>query len=106
MVDTQIIESSGQVFYKDPNAVLDFVIDWDGAAADGGPWLATGETISTTTWTVATGITKDSDSKTTTTATIWLSGGTAGTDYTVACKITTSDSRTDERTLLIQVRDR
>jgi len=106
MVDTQILESSTQVFTKDPNAVLDYVIDWSGDTDDGGPWLATGETITSTTWTVATGITKDSDTKTTTTATAWLSSGTAGTDYIVSCKISTSANRTDERSLLIKVRDR
>ena len=62
-----------QTFRKDPNAVLDYVIDW------GTNYLASDETISTATWTEGTGITKDSDSKTDTTTTIWLSGGTAGT---------------------------
>ena len=99
MADTQIIESDDQVFYKDPNAVLDFIISW-------ATWLATGETILTTAWTVGTGLTKDSDTNTTTTATAWFSGGTAGTDYFAACKITTTDSRTDERSILIRVRNR
>jgi len=42
-------------FLKDPDAVLDYGFDWS-------DWLADGETISTSTWTVETGITKDSDS--------------------------------------------
>lgn len=84
------------IFKKDPDEKLDFVIDWS-------EWLATGETISTSVWTVATGITEESDSNTTTTATLWLSGGTAGTDYTAANKITTSAARIAERTLTIRV---
>ena len=81
------------VFIKDPDATLDYVVDWSA-------WLGV-DTISTSTWTVATGITKVIDTKTTTTATIWLSGGTAGTSYTVADKIVTAGGRTDERTLTI-----
>ena len=88
-------------FDKAPAAVLDFKFDWS-------DWLATGETISTRTVTVSTGITKDSDSitDTSTSVTVWLSGGTAGTSYTVTCQIVTSGSRTDERSITISVADR
>jgi hypothetical protein len=60
-------------FTKDPQAVLDYEIDWSA-------WLtaAGDDTISASSWTATTGITIDSDSNTTTTATVWLSGGTAG----------------------------
>ena len=87
-----------QSFVKDPDAILDYQIDW-------ATWLGT-DTIATTTWKVTTGITKVSDTKTTTTATIWLSGGTANTDYTAACKITTAGGRADERTITIIVRQK
>lgn len=86
-------------YVKDPNSVLDYSFDWSS-------WLATGETLSTATWTVPTGITKDSQSLTTTVATAWLSSGTAGTSYDVACKVVTSAGRTDERTMTIIVRNR
>ena len=86
-------------YVKDPNAVLDYTVDW----AD---WLASGETIATVTWTVETGLTKDSNTNTNTTATVWLSGGTDGTKYTVACKIVTSASRTDERSFTINCKHR
>lgn len=89
-----------QTFRKDPHAVLDYVLDW------GDSYLAIDETISTSAWTVATGITKDSDSKTDTTTTIWLSGGTANESYSIACKIVTSASRTDERTFTVRVENR
>lgn len=87
-------------FTKDPQEVLDYTVDW------GANILATGETISTSTWTVPSGITKDSDSKTSTTAVIWLSGGTADTDYDLTNKIVTSGSRTFERTITIGVRQK
>jgi len=86
-------------FTKDPDAVLDYTRSW----AD---WLADGETISTSTWIAESGITVDSDTNDTTTATVWLSGGTAGEDYELTNRITTSASRTDDRTFRIQVRQR
>lgn len=81
-------------FIKDPEAVLDYVFDWS-------DWLDTGETISSYTVTVPTGIVKDSDSQAAGKVTIWLSSGTDGTEYAVECKIVTSAGRTDERTIWI-----
>jgi hypothetical protein len=92
---------ASNVFAKDPDAVLDYKFDWS-------DWLASGETISTATITEESGITVDSDSltDTNTSVTVWLSGGTAGTMYDVACLITTSASRTDERTIKIRCLER
>jgi len=84
---------------KDPSAVLDYVFDWTG-------WLATGETISDYTITADTGITVDSSTEDAGKVTVWLSGGTAGINYKVACLITTSAGRTDERTIWIKVVER
>lgn len=85
-------------YVKDPNAVLDYTFDWSA-------WLGT-DTIASKTVTVPTGITLDSSSFTTTAVTAWLSGGTAGTTYTVSCKIVTAGSRTDERSIEVQVKER
>lgn len=105
---------------KDPNNIEPYFIVWcdedgtnTGAATDGGELQ--GATISTVTWTVPTGITKNSDNKDactiagisyaiSTVCTIWLSGGTAGEDYELNCKITTSDSRTLDQSIIIPVR--
>jgi hypothetical protein len=84
---------------KDPSAVLDYAFDWT-------EWLATGETITDYTITADTGITVDSSTEDTGKVTVWLSGGTAGINYKVACLITTSASRTDERTIWIKVVER
>lgn len=83
-------------FTKDPDDVLDFELDWSS-------WLGTSETINTSTWTVATGITKDSDTNTTTTATIWLSGGTHGTAYQLTNRIVTNQGRTKDQSIYISV---
>jgi hypothetical protein len=37
---------------------------------------------------------------------VWVAGGTVGTVYTVANKITTSVGRVDERTIRIRVKNR
>lgn len=85
-------------YAKDPDAVLDYLIDWTA-------WLD-GDTIATSTWTVETGLTKDSDSNTTTTTTIWVSGGTAGTNYEATNHIVTDGGREDDRTLTFIIRER
>ena len=84
---------------KDPSAVLDYAFDWTG-------WLAAGETITDHTITADTGITVDSSTESDGKVTVWLSGGTAGINYKVACLITTTAGRTDERTIWITVRER
>lgn len=82
-------------FTKDPAAVLDYAGDWSA-------WLGA-DTIASSSWTIPTGITKDSDSNTTTTVTIWLSGGTDGSVYNLTNRIVTAGGRTDERTITINV---
>jgi hypothetical protein len=86
------------VFVKDPNSVLDYQIDWS-------TWLAS-DTIATSTWTAPTGITIASSSNTTTAATVWLSGGTAGVWYSLVNRIVTAGARTEDRTIQVRVEER
>lgn len=89
-------------FIKDPDAVLNYTLDWNGASP--GPWLSTGDTISTSTWTLSsTGITQDSETETTTTTTITVSGGTAGEDYELTNRIVTVGGLATDRTIRIKV---
>jgi len=87
-----------QEFTKDPQAVLDFQIDWS-------LWLA-GDTIATSTWGASFGLTIDSNSHTTTTATVWVSGGRVGGNYKVTNHIVTAAGREDDRVLTITVQQR
>lgn len=87
-----------QTFIKDPDAVLDYSINWSA-------WLST-DTIDTSVWTADTGITVDSYSNTTTVATVWMSGGTAGNQYAVTNSITTTAGREEDRTIYITVMER
>lgn len=83
---------------KDPNSVLDYTENW-------ATWLVT-DTITTSTWTLDAGITKDSDTNTTTTATAWISGGTAGNSYKAVNRIVTAGGRTADRTIIVNIVER
>lgn len=85
-------------FSKDPNAVLDYSIDWT-------RWLA-GDQIAASEWIIPSGLTKMADSKTSTSATVWLSGGTAGQSYIVTNRIATAAGRTEDRSFTIRVEER
>ncbi|WP_150187556.1 hypothetical protein [Streptomyces venezuelae] len=87
------------IWEKDPDAALDWVWDWS-------EWLASGETIVTSAFTVSAGLDLDSHSFNSNSATAWLSGGTPGTPYLVSNRITTSEDRTDERSITIRVKNR
>ena len=87
-----------QSYLKDPDSVLDYKFDWS-------TWLGA-DTISTSSITVPTGITLDSDTNDTTTATAWLSGGSVGSSYTVTNRIVTAAGRTADRSITIKVLQR
>lgn len=74
---------------EDPGNVLDYSWDWS-------LWMASGDTISTSTWTVPVGITQTTPAPSISgsVTTIWLTGGTAGQTYTVSNKIVTAQGRT------------
>ena len=88
-------------FTKDPEAVLDYSIDWT-------DWLD-GDAIATSTWIAPTETgspTVVASSNTSKIATVWLSGGTVGANYTVTNRITTAGGRTEDRSITIRVRER
>ena len=104
-------------FIKDPDAVDVFGVRWcsrnstnDGTTADTGKLQ--GATISSYDWLVPAGITEDSESVASFTAQdvtygintvhrITLSGGTPGTDYALVSRITASDGRELDKTIII-----
>lgn len=88
-------------YVHDPDAVLDYAWDWSS-------WLETDDTISDHTVDADAGITVDSSAITdsNTTVTVWLSGGTVGTTYSVTVHVVTADGREDDRTNTFTVRER
>jgi hypothetical protein len=85
------------VFPLDPNADLDFGFDWSN-------WLATGETISDSSWTLipATGLIQHTDTYSNTIATVWLKEIVAGATHRITNSITTSDARKEDRSFYVK----
>ena len=84
----------------DPDAVLDYSIEW----AD---WLADGDALSASTWSVTpSGLSEVASAISGTIATVRLSGGAAGVDYTVTNHVTTTGGEEDDRSILIRCRER
>jgi len=112
---------SNYVPSKDPNNVEPYFFIWcsrdatnDGGTTDTGELQ--GATITSAVVTPDAGLTLDSDNTdavtvrgityaVNTVVTAWLSGGTAGVDYNLRCRIVTSDSRTLDMTAIIPVRE-
>lgn len=83
---------------KDPDDVLDYQIDWTD--------LLDGDTIATSTWTVPSGITRDSDTFSGVLTTIWLSGGTDAQTYVLTNQVVTTGARTIDRSVSLTVKER
>jgi hypothetical protein len=76
-----------------PTEVLDWTMNWAtrGLGSD---------TIVSSNWSVSqTGVTLSAPSQTTTTTTIWVTGGTPGNVYTITNNITTSGGREMQETV-------
>ena len=105
----------------DPDDVEPYFVVWcdeDGTNTNtaGSDGELQGATISTSAFTM-TGVTLDSENSAAVTikgvsygintvSTAWISAGTAGADATGTCVITTSDSRTLSKSIIIPVRER
>lgn len=85
-------------FTKDPDANLDYQVDWSS-------WLGL-DTIQASVWVVPAGLTNTAETNTTTTATVWLSGGKKGVTYTVVNRITTAAGRVDDRAITVEITDK
>ena len=79
---------------KDPDSDIDYGCDWT-------DWLEAGETITGSAWVVPAGLVAGTEANDTTTTSIFLTGGTVGTTYTLTNRITTSDSRIEDRSMFI-----
>lgn len=86
-------------FTKDPVGVLDYGWNWS-------DWLKPGETVAAHTITVETGLTLDSSASDGVIVAAWVSGGTVGKNYAVSCTVTTTQGRTDKRTVWLAMKPR
>lgn len=82
-------------YVKDPNAVLDYKVDWTA-------WMPQNDKIVASTFTSSSDdLLVDDSLFDNFTATVWLSGGVAGERYLVTNHISTEDGRQDDRSLTI-----
>lgn len=87
-------------FTKDPSAVLDYIFDWS-------RWLEPNDAIASATFAVDdSSLVVHSSAHDIQTATVWLTGGTMWETYKVTCSIETTQGRTDQRSMLITLKDR
>ncbi|WP_114969376.1 hypothetical protein [Rhodoferax ferrireducens] len=87
-------------FKKDPNAVLDYTVDWTAYLL---PML---DAIETVTWLPEAPLVVVSQSNTASTATVFVSGGVEDTTLGLTCRITTTGGRTDDRTISLKIVNR
>jgi hypothetical protein len=102
MSETYVVDkvSGLPVIEKDPQAILDYPFKWTDYLLD------PVDTLQSQVTTVETGITLESSGISGTNVVVWLSGGTPGQTYRVANRITTVGGRTDERSILIKVKQK
>ena len=84
---------------KDPDSTIDYGANWAGH-------LREGEVIASSVWLVPAPLVSESESFTGTETKVLLSGGVAGTKYTVTNRVTTSLGMVDDRSMVIMVRDK
>lgn len=80
---------------KGPADLLDYMIDWS-------TWIGD-DTIAESDWDIDDGIKEESSEFTDTTATIWLSGGTAKVRYYLTNQIVTAAGRKKHKTVSLLV---
>lgn len=96
-------DTVGNYIIKDPQAVLQYGVDWS-------EWLTTGDNLSDSTWTVETTgtnqITTTSPFILDNVALVTLVAGNPGEIYTVANTVTTDEGWTDTRRFRVKVDNR
>lgn len=86
-------------FVHDPDAVLDYSIEWRS-------WLPTGDSISSASWTVPSPLVLVAESLSGSRATVWVSGGVVGGDHRITCHVVTAEGREDDRSIRLVVAER
>lgn len=83
---------------KDPDEILDYDIDWTTRLAS--------DTIVTSTWILPLtgGISKVSDTNTTTHSKIWLSGGTLNETVTLTNRVVTAAGRVMDQSVSLRIK--
>ena len=97
-IDKFILVADKPTIVKDPQAILDYYIDFSS-------WIPAGDTVDTFAAT-GTGVTVDSYTVVDGVMQIWVSGGVLGVVGHVIGRLTTVQGRTDERTVYFRIKNR
>lgn len=101
--ETFVVTANKPTITKDPNAVLDYTLDWS-------DWLEPASDTIASVAVAVTGVTLDHTTNNGTSVTIWISGGTVGTRGEARVRITTVGTgarpRTDDRTVYFKIKER
>lgn len=101
VVETYVVGPNGKpTIKKDPNAVLDYSLDWSKYLAP----LA--DTLTSAVFTSDNGTVVESSTYTSSSARAVVSGGTVGSTATLTCRITTVGGRTDDRSVYLKIVER
>jgi len=84
---------------KDPNSVLDFLVDWFA-------WLQVSEVITDHIVTITGSVVEDSSDHDNSTVTVWLSGGEVGEFTLVTVRVTTNQGRTEDKSFRLVIKER
>lgn len=91
--------SSMQVYDKDPNSTLDYLVDWSA-------WLQLSEVITDHEVVTQGSVVVDSSTNDNTSVTVWISGGQIGEYTQVTTRVTTNQGRTEDKTFRLVVKER
>jgi hypothetical protein len=87
-------------FEQDPDAVLDYTLDWV-------DYLVEDDFIVDVAFTTSdVALVVNSENFTNTWTSVWLSGGLLAVSYSVVCHITTDAGRQDDRTFMLTIRQK
>ncbi len=87
------------VFTKDPNATLDWVVSW-------ALWLEDADSIVASIWVTSAAMTVEGDSFSDVDTTVWLSGGVEGERETITNRVTTADGRVEDFSFMLIIRQK
>jgi len=85
--------------FKDPDGVSPVTINWSDLMTQ------IGDTISSSSWEADSGLTVDSDTNTTLSATAVISGGSDGSVYALTNRVVTAGGYTYDRTVIVYVQE-
>ena len=87
-------------YVKDPDALLDYKIDWS-------VWLTAsgGDFITSANASAETGIIIKTSAATSTIHTFFVSGGTVGVEYTITSRIHTNGGRRNDQSIVIAIEE-